>query len=187
MIEIKLKFTPGAKELYLLNMPFQTLIKQKQEESDRMFLSRLSSYHDPFGREPDWFVYYGLGSGLEIIIAGGESELSSQKMFDFMIKNNGFALSRDNLFALWSIDKYREQLISYIEKNKKSFVFVALAHPDILPHHENGPKICPMIEIEYRDNEINAPNYDWSWIDSKNMSITNFAFFRKVPHKPIII
>ncbi|MEI7918937.1 MAG: hypothetical protein WCH65_01630 [bacterium] len=187
MIKPLFTFTPSAKELYLLNQPFETFKKEKEEfvntdEYACFWNSRISSYHNPLENEPNWFRYPNLYD-LEIIIAGiddQDTKLSAQEILNFTAQNNGFALSRDNLFMLWSV--YRKELKAYIEQRKQSFSIIAMAPTEMLPIHSNGPKICPMLQITY-DSErycVNRVNYDWSWIDkSENMNIKNFAFFKK--------
>lgn len=184
-IEIKLTFIPSRKELYKLNMPFQELIEQKREEQDHLFVSRISSYHDPMSNEPEWFVYNKL-EGVQIIIAGSDKTLSTNDMFGFMGANNGFSFSRDNLFMLWEI--YRNEISKYILAEKKNFSLVAIAPLELLPVHANGPKICPMLEIDYSVSgniNLTAPNYDWTWINDNRMEIKTFAFFRKRVSSPL--
>lgn len=178
MIKIKFTFSPTAKELYTLNTPFDVLMKQKKEEYDHLFLCRNSSYHDPFANEPNWFKYKYLDNDLEIIIAEDDAHISTEEMLAFVAQHNGFALSRDNLFMLWEV--YRQKLEEHIRKTNEGLKIVAIAHKNLLPAHNNGPKICPLLDIIYnKDDGIRGASYDWSWLDDSRTPIETFAFFRK--------
>lgn len=160
----------------MLNMPFEELKK------DTNFRSRsVSSYHDKFNNETDtfWFTYKSL-CGVDVIIAGAEEKITENEMLSFMVEQNGFAMSRDNLFMMYEI--YKESIDQHIIKTKSALSIVAMAHHKFLPAHNNGPLICPMLDLSY-DKEhykVRDPNHDWSWIDnSGRMEMYNFAFFRK--------
>lgn len=188
MIKTLFNFTPSVKELYLLNQPFETLKRQAQESVDaderNLFRrSSISSYHDPLANEPNWFRYPNLYD-LEIIIAGTDdpaTSLSVQEILDFTVQNNGFSLSRDNLFMLWAV--YYQELEAYVKETKKSFRIIAMAPAEMLPEHISYiRKICPLINICYDENlsVVKKLDYDWSWIDKpNNKPLRNFAFFKK--------
>lgn len=173
MIEEKIKIELDTKKLYLLNQPFRGL--KKSEDFAR---GRVSSYHDELENEPNWFRYWNLNGPLEVVVGESEEQLLQEEMLIFIAENNGFALSRDNLFALYSV--FGKKLNDYVQKNRKDVSIVAAAHEKFLPEHKNELKICPMIEIEYKGFNNNSINYDWSWINDKRMPIKNFAFFRHV-------
>ena len=175
MIEIKLEFNPGTNDLCKLNKPFSELLRGSHHENYTYFRGGVSPYHDPLDNEPDWFKYTKFCADLKIVIAGRDEPLSTKEMFDFIIEHNRFAVTRDNLFMIWHL--YAKEFKEYLEKTKKGLSIVAIAHPNLLPKHKNGPKIAPMLDIQYDNGKI-MTNYDWSWIDG-NMKINNFIFFKQ--------
>ena len=172
-----------GKNLYLLNQSFNEL---QNQEDFRSAYPRISSYHIYEQFKADWYRYPQLMRGDIVIVSleNPDETFNQHEVLCFMGMYNGIALTRDNLFMMWTL--FPEQL-----KNLRSII--AVMNPVYLPDHldeytENAPfarKICPVLEIK-EDGESSGRfklNYDWSWFETEfhgkpYRNNCSFAFFR---------
>ncbi|HYE72076.1 MAG TPA: hypothetical protein VEF04_02045 [Blastocatellia bacterium] len=167
-----------GRSLYLLNQPFEDRI---QEDNFHDTMCRVSSYHQPEAFKVEWPRYNKLMNG-EVIVATASGTFTVEEALTFMGQNNGFALTRDNLFMLWAL--YHERLQKYQQ-------ILAAASPDLLVSHTGNPsnalegKICPLLKISQKDkDEHRRPiraDYDWYWYKTSNGRAAHdgsIAFFK---------
>ncbi len=185
-IEIIKKISVSPVNLHLLNVPFPRLVREWQEKrkngkDDDLFLGhhRFSGYHDPMDVRSQgiWKVYpflEGFGK-ISVVIAKTSDTIKLSEMLEFMRCHWGFALSRDNLFALWEV--YRKELQELADTDKELAILAPGALGDF-PEHLNGFKIYPVLVLK----KGQGPEYDWTRIDDIRAGNGNgevaFAFFR---------
>ena len=164
------KISVSGRNLNLLNLPFQ----QRRREEDFVY-GRMSSYHDPYNNEPDWFVYDALMQS-EIVIIKSKESFTSIEAMSFMGLNNGIGLTRDNLFMLPSL--FPKEIEGCEE-------IIAPMGQEFLPCHNNGPKILPKLDVITKNRSSTEFGYDWWWCDNEQHQHKKcFAFLKPLIHKP---
>lgn len=172
-----------------MNKTFQQLLKEKQSDyADRLFNGRVSSYHDPLENEADWFRYGSLDHQYEVVLAVPEQRdaprIGKEEMALFASENNCIAVSRDNLFMLWQL--WREPLTALLKEPGAKLNIVGFAPINMLPRHENGPLIHPLLVLKRKEAiEVEPAEYDWCFHLEKETDVIGncVAYLRMKPTK----
>jgi len=190
-IEIIQEISVSPMSLHLLNVPFSTLVREKQEEQkkqkngkyDDLILGyhRFVGSHEPVDERGRgiWKVYpslEGLGK-VSVVIAKTSYTIRLSEMLEFICCYWGFPLSRDNLFALWEV--YRKELQELIGTDTdEKLAILAPGELGDLPRYNSGRKIYPVLVLRKDD----GPEYNWTWVDGIREGNRNgevaFAFFK---------
>ncbi len=165
------KIPVEGRNLHLLNQSFD---QRRNEDDFGKTCGRISSYHQHEQFKVTWPKYLLLPP-VEIVIAitADETDYSSYEALHFMGENNGFGLTRDNLFMAWTL---------FYEDLKDFSSITTISNPKDLPMHLSyeDRRICPTLVISQNENHQTYVDYDWNWC-GKNESYSKycaFAFFQ---------
>lgn len=175
----------------LINSRFFDLYKEK---GVNLVLHRVHHVSSWFVNYPstggmECFSYKNLGPECELVVVCPNSAVTLPQMLDHILKNNGFALSKDNLFMLPELTAFKDYLLSISSKEPGKFNLVAPAHKDNLINHQY--LYYPCLGFEKRENKhIDDDekfhqqmylNYQAARVDMRyNPKYLRFAYFRKV-------
>lgn len=182
MIKTILKLSVDAKKGHMLNIPFHILLKDSTLSNH----GRVSSYHQRESNEADWKINHDLPSDTKIIIAELPTGYSKNDILLFIAQNNGFGMSRNNLFAMEQM--FREEIKKMVEAYENECTIFGFAPDDTLPTHDDGRQIYPMLTVGYKKDKVpfervQQADYDWCWMELDNPPPTHVAFFSKEMHK----
>ena len=102
----------------LINSSFLNLYREKGENLTLHNNHHVSSWYTDYPPKGyKCFTYESIGSGCEIVIVYPGSVVTLEEMLDHILKNNGFALSKDNLFMLPELPAFQKYLLEISFKN----------------------------------------------------------------------